>query len=199
MAHDFGVPGGCKESKRVIIKAWVNSDDEDYETEKRVYETLSVQPMKGCPSLIECNTDPNTKLHILVLQKLGPSLEDLILLMSVPFDEKMTLALAIQMVSYFFPPHSQNYTTYHSYHYKLDRYADLHERKIIHNGVKPGNICIAPTDATDPSTLYLIDFGCSFFSNDTIRLRRGEEYSGNKRFWSELSFHAFSTFFSFFT
>ena len=40
----------------------------------------------------------------------------------------------------------------------------------------------------------MIDFGFSFFSDKT-RLQCDEEYSGNKRFWSVLSFHSFSEFF----
>jgi len=89
---------------------------------------------------------------------------------NVRFDEQMSLALAIQM---------------------LDRYADLHARKIIHNGAKPGNICVTAKNKADAPTLYLIDFGCSFFCDKT-KPDRGEEFSGNKRFWSVLSYHAFT-------
>ena len=83
---------------------------------------------------------------------------------------------------------------------KLDRYADLHARKIIHNGVKPGNICVAAlaSDKVDASTLHLIDFGCSFFFDKTS-LSCSEALSGNKRFWSVLSYHSFSEFFFFFS
>lgn len=201
MAHDFGVPGGCKNSREVIIKAWtIKSDDdyetnEDYETEKKVYSILSTSPMKGCPSLIESSMDPIRNICVLVLEKLGPSLEDLCDLMSsskIRFSEQMTLALAIQMVRGVFLV-NKLYLLLISYFFnKLDRYADLHARNIIHNGAKPGNICVAAR-TSDASTLYLIDFGCSFFC-DKIRLVRGEEFSGNKRFWSALSFHAFSEF-----
>ena len=156
--------------------------------------------MKGCPSLIESTMDPHRMIHALVLEKLGPSLEDLCNLKSpqVRFDEKMSLALAIQMVRDFLPPPlftSCTYFTFFCFFNKLDRYAELHARKIIHNGAKPANICIASlsSNATDASTLYLIDFGFSFFGENT-RLDRGIEFSGNKRFWSALSYHAFSAF-----
>jgi hypothetical protein len=105
MAYDFGVAGGCKESREVIIKAWTDNLDEDYETEKKVYNILSASPMKGCPSLIESTVDSSpssSNIYALVLEKLGPSLEDFCKLMSespnVRFDEQMSLALAIQMV-----------------------------------------------------------------------------------------------------
>ena len=97
MAYDFGVTGGCKESREVVIKTWAHMMDAEYQTEKWAYEILSASPMKGCPSLIESNTDPSRNINALVLEKLGPSLEVLCNLMS-RFDEKMTLALAIQMV-----------------------------------------------------------------------------------------------------
>ena len=105
MAYDFGVIGGCKESREVIIKAWMDGICEEYETERKAYSILSTSPaMKGYPSLIESTTNLGENISALVLEKLGPSLEDLCKLMSpnVRFDEKMTLAVAIQMVRHFF-------------------------------------------------------------------------------------------------
>lgn len=103
MAHDFGVAGGCQEPREVVIKAWIGNYHEDYHTENKVYSILSASPMKGCPSLIESNHELKGRIFALVLEKLGPSLEDLYNLMSpnVRFDEKMSLALAIQMVPHF--------------------------------------------------------------------------------------------------
>jgi hypothetical protein len=104
VAYDFGVIGGCKESREVVVKAWMELDDEEYQTEKEAYRILSASPMKGCPSLIEFSIDPRREIYALVLEKLGPSLKDLCNLKSpnLRFDEKMTLALAIQMVRDFF-------------------------------------------------------------------------------------------------
>ena len=108
MAYDFGVIGGCKESREVIIKAWTEGICEEYETEREVYKILSASPMKGCPSFIESAMDPSRNIYALVLEKLGPSLENLWDLMppNIRFDEKMTLALAIQIVRDFFFVHS---------------------------------------------------------------------------------------------
>ena len=99
IAYDFGVTGGCKKSREVIIKAW-KGDSEDREIESRTYKILSASPMKGVPSLIENRVDSDRWLYALVLEKLGPSLEDLYQLMpgKKRFDEKMILAIAIQMV-----------------------------------------------------------------------------------------------------
>ena len=101
MAYDFGFAGGCKKSRQVIIKAWTKNHKEEYETERKVYDILSASPMKGCPSLIESNIDSSGNIYALVLEKLGPTLEDLRSCLISPdkrFDEKMILALAIQMV-----------------------------------------------------------------------------------------------------
>ena len=100
VAYDFGGMGGCKESREVIIKAWTCFDDEEYRTESSAYSILTALPMKGCPSFIESHKDPTREVvFAMVLEKLGPSLEELCNLMSpVRFNEKMTLALAIQMV-----------------------------------------------------------------------------------------------------
>jgi hypothetical protein len=55
VAYDFGGTGGCKESKEVIIKAWKGIDEEDYQTESKVYEILSSTspPMKGFLALVQ--------------------------------------------------------------------------------------------------------------------------------------------------
>ncbi|KAF8809323.1 kinase-like protein [Phlegmacium glaucopus] len=174
VAYDFGCAGGCKEPGEVIIKAWRRPYDDDFVTESKVYSTLSVSPIKGFPCHIESNADPSLRIYGVVLEKLGPSSQDLFALMpDKRFDEKMTLALAIQI---------------------LDRFAALHSRGIIYNGIKPANICLASpsSDATAASTLNLIDFGCSFVRGVPIPLSRGEEFSGNKRFWSALSYHDFT-------
>jgi serine/threonine protein kinase len=199
VAYDFGGTGGCNESKEVIIKAWKGMDEEDYQTESKVYEILSSTepPMKGFPALIQAKRDADSNVLAVVLEKLGPSLEDLCNLMRqhqiTRFSEKMTLALAIgSCLVFLFHLVIESYTLTSSY--KLDRYAALHERGIIHNGAKPGNICLA-SPSSNACTLNLIDFGYSFFRNE-MRLTCGGEFSGNKRFWSALSHNGYSTSFS---
>ena len=79
MAYDFGVTGGCKESREVIIKAWL-INDKYYRRERTVYHIAALytaSPVKGCPSLIKSGSDPSEEIYVLVVEKLGPSLEDL--------------------------------------------------------------------------------------------------------------------------
>ncbi|KAF8963771.1 hypothetical protein BDZ97DRAFT_975472 [Flammula alnicola] len=76
----------------------------------------------GTPSLLASGYDDECEVYAFVLEKLGPSLEDLLdMIPARRFDEKMVLAVAIQI---------------------LDRYASLHSVGVIHNGVKPGNISL---------------------------------------------------------
>jgi hypothetical protein len=90
---------------------------DEYDTERNAYSILSTSPMKGCPSLIDSVMDPFRNICALVLEKSGPSLEDLCNLMSpdVRFDEKMILAVAIQMVRVIFPLFMNCGCTYFSY------------------------------------------------------------------------------------
>ncbi|KAF8814167.1 kinase-like protein [Phlegmacium glaucopus] len=174
LAYDFGGTGGCKEPRQVVIKAWMGCYDDDFVTESRVYSILSISPMKGFPRRIENIAEPSLCIYAVVLEKLGPSLQDIYRLMpDKRFDEEMTLVIAIQI---------------------LDRCAALHARGIIYNGIKPANICLGSpsSNATAASTLNLIDFGYSFVRDVPILLHRGPEFSGNKRFWSALSHHGFT-------
>ena len=91
----------------MIIKfSFGGTDEEEFENEIKMHSIISISPMKGCPSLIESCMD--LPVRGLVLEKLGPSLEDLCNMMSpnARFDEKMTLAVAIQMVCGFFLVHT---------------------------------------------------------------------------------------------
>lgn len=61
--------------------------------------------------------------------------------------------------------------------------------------MKPGNICLAPRDASPPGMLYTIDFGFATPLADHLPLP--SEYRidavGNRRFMSVLAHHGIST------
>ena len=88
---------------------------------------------------------------------------------------------------------------------QLDRYKDIHARGIIHNGIKPGNICLSPADSDclhKRSMLYVIDFGLSFahdiFSQDLLPSSRRTDTVGNRSFISIYGHHGISMFTSIF-
>ena len=105
----------------------------------------------------------------------------------------MTLAVAIQLASKIVLT-----TIFELWicFYQLDRYRDIHSRGVIHNGVKPANICIpvASSKSQGPQSNYLlhiIDFGLSYdldVSGQNILPKR-IEIVGNRRFLSLFAHH----------
>jgi serine/threonine protein kinase len=73
----------------------------------------------------------------MVMDLLGPSLEDLFQTCKRSFDLKSVLLIAVQMVK---------------------RIQAVHEERIIHRDIKPDNFLIGSTEQTKDS-VYIIDFG----------------------------------------
>jgi serine/threonine protein kinase len=73
----------------------------------------------------------------MVMDMLGPSIEDLFQTCKRSFDLKTVLLIAIQMVQ---------------------RIEKVHEERIIHRDIKPDNFLIGGTELTKDS-VYIIDFG----------------------------------------
>ena len=73
----------------------------------------------------------------MVMDLLGPSLEDLFQTCKRSFDLKSVLLIAVQMVK---------------------RIQSVHEERIIHRDIKPDNFLIGSTEQTKDS-VYIIDFG----------------------------------------
>ncbi|KAF9472083.1 kinase-like protein [Pholiota conissans] len=165
-AYDYGQPGGCRAGANVIVKAWLDPEDPECLMERRVYEALAAHTIGGVPTLQKNTYEERCGVYALVLEKLGPSLDDVLnLVPSRRLDGRMVLALAMQM---------------------LDRYEAIHDLGIVHNGVKPGNICLS-TSSKRPFQLNLIDFGLSFsYTNEDTPLPSDIRYDpiGNRQFLS---------------
>ena len=73
----------------------------------------------------------------MVMDMLGPSLEDLFSSCKRSFDLKTTCMIAIQMIS---------------------RIEKVHGERIIHRDIKPDNFLIGATESTKDN-VYIIDFG----------------------------------------
>ncbi|KAJ6551203.1 kinase-like domain-containing protein [Mycena capillaripes] len=155
LAYDIGGADGCASPREVIVKAWVAASDFECQREITAYCALGgAEPAQH---------DPLCDVHTLILPKLGPTLEDLrALLPSKRLDAQMVLMVAIQMI---------------------ERCRDIHARGLVHSGIKPANICLAPEDNPDaPSMLYAIDFGFS------------SALDANSRFMSVFAHHGISKF-----
>ncbi|KAJ7628872.1 kinase-like domain-containing protein [Roridomyces roridus] len=169
LAYDFGGPKGCAEASEVVIKAWVSGSDVEFLNETGAYKVLD-----GCVGVPQTfgppQYDPACDIHVLPMQKLGPTLEDLMLkLPKARFDARMVLMVAIQMI---------------------ERYRDIHTRGIIHSGTKPGNICLAPPDTEPRGMLYLIDFGFAIpLADSPLPNAHRIDVVGNRRFMSVLAHH----------
>ncbi|KAF9463445.1 kinase-like domain-containing protein [Collybia nuda] len=173
-AYDFGHPAGCSKADRVIIKAWLSATDRECVVEQQVYEIIRTPPVSGTPVVHSSDYDKEHGVFALVLQRLGPSLEEVLELLpkNQRFDDRMILAVAIQM---------------------LDRYKDIHARGIIHNGIKPGNICLPPYDSGVETQLYAIDFGLSFLldaaATEFLPSAHRADTVGNRSYLSALGHH----------
>lgn len=90
--------------ERVIVKAWLSTSDRECVNERQVYELLGSPPVAGTPAVYFSDYDEEQGVFALVLQRLGPSLEQVV--ESLPsnhrFDDRMVLAVAIQMVGILF-------------------------------------------------------------------------------------------------
>ena len=101
-ALDFGVPGGCACGARVVLKVWDDETDGECVVEREVYEILSARGVTGVPALRTSGPDVASGIYILALEKLGPSLQQLLdLAPGGRLNEKVVMALAIRLVSYF--------------------------------------------------------------------------------------------------
>ncbi|KAJ6536342.1 kinase-like domain-containing protein [Mycena capillaripes] len=172
LAYDFGGAQGCAGAPEVVIKASASDSDAEYHPEVAAYKIL-----RGCLGVPEilggAQFEPLCRVHALPMQRLGPTLEDLIaVLPNRRFDERMVLTVAIQMI---------------------ERYRDIHERGLIHSGTKPGNICFAPR-GDPPEMLYAIDFGFANPLADNLPLPSAHRIDviGNRRFMSVLTHHGIS-------
>ncbi|KAK7052100.1 kinase domain-containing protein [Favolaschia claudopus] len=157
LAYDTGGAQGCAATARpVIIKAWVTDSDFEFQNEISAYHAL-VGASVACPGISipqnhsseSAAYDEICDVYVLVLPQLGPTLQDLAArLPNQRFDAPMVLTVAIELI---------------------DRYRDIHARGIIHNGVKPANICMAPAglESDSPSMLYVIDFGFASILENT--------------------------------
>jgi len=107
------------------------------------WESKLIHKLRGktcVPQLYYIGTDnsvPGISFHVMVMDLLGPSLEDLFQTCRKSLDLKTVLMVGIQMIQ---------------------RIQKCHENRIIHRDIKPDNFLIGATESTRDS-VYVIDFG----------------------------------------
>lgn len=111
-------------------------------------------------------TEDGKHYHVMVMDLLGPSLEDLFQACKRKFSLKTVLLIAIQMV-------------------KLIQ--KVHEERIIHRDIKPDNFLIGCTESTKDN-VYIIDFGLAKCYRNSegehIPYRDGKNLTGTARYAS---------------
>lgn len=132
--------------------------------EYRAYKTL-----RGCLGIPNVYYFGQEGLHlILVIDLLGPSLEDLFDWCGRKFSLKTTVQVAKQMIS---------------------RVQTIHERSLIYRDIKPDNFLIGRQGTPTENLVYVVDFGMAKQYRDPISLqhipyRERKSLSGTARYMS---------------
>ncbi|KAG1469749.1 hypothetical protein G6F56_003077 [Rhizopus delemar] len=140
------------------------SDAPQLRDEYRTYKVLA-----GLPGIPGAYYFGQEGLHsILVIDLLGPSLEDLFDMCSRKFSIKTVAMLAKQMIT---------------------RIQSIHERNLIYRDIKPDNFLIGHPNTIHANTIYLIDFGMGKLYRDPktkhhVPYREKKSLSGTARYMS---------------
>ena len=127
-----------------------------------------VYALAHVPQLYYIGTDksiPNYEFHVMVMDVLGKSLEDLFEACGHQFDLKTCCMVGLQMVQ---------------------RIQKCHEEGIIHRDIKPDNFLIGGQEHTKDN-LYIIDFGLAKYyktAEGHIPYRDGKNLTGTARYAS---------------
>ena len=140
------------------------SDAPQLRDEYRAYKVLA--GIVGIPQVYYFGQEG---LHnILVIDLLGPSLEDLFDLCGRRFSTKTVVMTAKQMIS---------------------RVQAIHERNLIYRDIKPDNFLVGSSVSRDPNVIHVVDFGMAKQYRDPktkqhIPYRERKSLSGTARYMS---------------
>ncbi|KAG1261681.1 hypothetical protein G6F68_006516 [Rhizopus microsporus] len=154
-----------KVGKKVAVKF----ESRDCEAPQLKDEYRAYKILAGTAGIPNAYYFGNEKTHnILVIDLLGPSLEDMFDMCERKFSIKTVAILAIQMVNLM---------------------QSVHEKGLIYRDVKPDNFLLGRPNTKHENDIYLIDFGMAKLyrrprTNQHIPYREGKNLTGTARYMS---------------
>lgn len=134
-----------------------------------IYESKLLKHLQGAPGIAQIYyCDAEADFNIMVMELLGPSLEDLFNLCSRQFTLRTILMIADQV---------------------LDRVEYLHSKNFIHRDIKPDNFLVGRVNGPSQGVIYMIDYGLAKKYRDPkthqhIPYRENKNLTGTARYAS---------------
>lgn len=148
--------------------------------DERRKDGMDVELLRGIPRAYFYGQE--ALFNFMIMEYLGPSLEDLFDRCGRRFSVKTVSFLAIQMVKIHPSPHPLTL-------FQITRVQAIHREELIYRDIKPDNFLIGRVEKNDARTIYVVDFGMAKHyvhpqTKQHIPYREKKSLSGTARYMS---------------